>query len=87
MKWIIRERLVKFIYLIIESIIMKAVVHRWVRQPNLHSDIRNRVANRSDPLKNTLTVLEDPNTNRKLYLIGTTNSSTTLAYRTRKLIN
>lgn len=36
---------------------MKSVVHRWVRQPNLHSDIYNRVANRSDPIKNTLTVL------------------------------
>jgi hypothetical protein len=65
---------------------MKSVVHRWVRQPNLHSDIANRVGNRFDPFKNTLTVLEDPNTNRKLYLIGTTNSSTTLAYRTKKLI-
>lgn len=66
---------------------MKAVIHRWIRQPNLHSDINNRVANRANPLKNTLTILEDPNHNRKLYLIGTTNSSTTLAYRTKKLIN
>ena len=66
---------------------MRSVVHRWVRQPNLHSDIYNRVANRFDPFNNTLTVLEDPNSNRKLYLIGTTNSSTTLAHRTRKLIN
>ena len=66
---------------------MRSVVHRWVRQPNLNSDIYNRVANRADPLTNTLTVLEDPTHNRKLYLIGTTNSSTTLAYRTKKLIN
>ena len=66
---------------------MRSVFHRWVRQPNLHSDIYNRVANRADPLNNTLTVLEDPTHNRRLYLIGTTNSSTTLAYRTKKLIN
>ena len=65
---------------------MRSVVHSWVRQANLHSDIFNRVANRSDPFKNTLTILEDPNTKRKLYLIGTTNSSTTLAHRTKKLI-
>ena len=32
---------------------MRSVVHRWVRQPNLHSDIWNRVANRFDPLKHT----------------------------------
>lgn len=65
---------------------MKSVIHRWVRQPNLNSGIYSRVANRYDPFENTLTVLEDPKNNRKLYLIGTSNSSTTLAYRTKKLI-
>lgn len=33
-----------------------------------------------------MTVLEDPANKRKLYLIGTTNSSTKLAYRTKELI-
>lgn len=65
---------------------MKSIVHRWVRQPNLTSDVMNRVANRHDPFKNTLTVLEDPQNDRKLFLVGTTNSSTALAYRTKKLI-
>lgn len=62
------------------------VIHRFVRQPNLNSSIYNRVGNRFNPFKNTLNVLEDPTKNRTLYLIGTTNSSTTLAHRTRKLI-
>jgi hypothetical protein len=62
------------------------VIHRFLRQPNIPSSIYNRVANRYDPFANTLTVLKDPQTNRELYLIGTTNSSTTLAYRTKKLI-
>jgi hypothetical protein len=62
------------------------VIHRFLRQPNIPSSIYNRVANRYDPFANTLTVLKDPQNNRELYLIGTTNSSTTLAYRTKKLI-
>jgi predicted patatin/cPLA2 family phospholipase len=62
------------------------VIHRFLRQPNLASSITNRVANRHDPFNNTLTVLKDPQGNRELYLIGTTNSSTLLAYRTKKLI-
>ncbi len=66
---------------------MRSIVHRWVRQPNLDSSVTKRVGNRFNPFQNTLTVLEDPVNNRKLYLIGTTNSSTTLAYRTRKLLN
>lgn len=41
---------------------------------------------RFDPLKNTLTVLSDPSNGRTLYLIGTTNSSTLLANRTKELI-
>jgi hypothetical protein len=63
------------------------VIHRFLRQPNLSSDIYSRVANRYNPFTNTLTVLKDPESNRELYLIGTTNSSTTLAYRTKKLID
>ena len=62
------------------------VIHRFLRQPNLNSSVTNRPGNRYDPFGNTLTVLKDTKHNRELYLIGTTNSSTTLAYRTKKLI-
>ena len=41
---------------------------------------------RPDACSATLSVLEDPKTNRKVYLVGTTNSSSRLAYRTQKLI-
>ena len=37
-------------------------------------------------MKNTLTRLEDPANKRSLILIGTTNSSTYLSYRTKELI-
>ncbi len=62
------------------------IVHRFVRQPNLASDIYNRVANRFDPIANTQVSLQDPASGRTLTLIGTTNSSTTLAQRTRILL-
>ena len=62
------------------------VVHRFLRQPNLSSDIYNRVANRFNPLANTQVALSDPNTGRTLTLVGTTNSSTTLAHRTKALL-
>ncbi len=62
------------------------VIHRFLRQPNINSNIHNRISNRHDPFANTLIVLKDPKTNRQLYLIGTTNSSTLLAYRTKKLV-
>lgn len=62
------------------------VVHRFLRQPNLHSDIYNRVANRFNPIANTQVALEDPKSGRTLTLIGTTNSSTTLAHRTKALL-
>lgn len=62
------------------------VVHRFLRQPNINSTVYNRIGNRFDPFGNTLSILEDPKSNRQVFLIGTTNSSTTLAYRTKKLI-
>lgn len=62
------------------------VVHRFIRSANLDSSIHNRVANRFDPFNNTLVTLNDPATDRTLYLIGTTNASTTLAHRTRLLL-
>lgn len=62
------------------------VIHRFLRQPNLASSPHNRVGNRYDPFANTFTLLKDPQGNRELFLVGTTNSSTTLAHRTKKLI-
>jgi len=63
-----------------------APVHRFARNPNFHSHIYQRVMNRASPFESTLTILNDPKNSRQLYLIGTTNSSTTLAGRTRDLI-
>jgi hypothetical protein len=62
------------------------VVHRFLRCANINSGIYNRIANRFDPFENTRTILKDPNTGRTLTLIGTTNSSTTLALRTKQLL-
>jgi hypothetical protein len=62
------------------------VIHRFVRNPNIDSNIHNRVANRFAPFTNTLTTLTDPQHGRTLTLIGTTNSSTTLAHRTQALL-
>ncbi len=62
------------------------VIHRFIRNANLDSNIHNRVANRFAPFTNTLLTLNDPATQRTLTLIGTTNSSTTLSHRTRVLL-
>jgi hypothetical protein len=62
------------------------VVHRIVRNQNYQGSIYSRIGNRYNPFKNTLTVLEDPAKDRKLFLIGTTHSSTLLSYRTKELI-
>lgn len=62
------------------------VVHRFIRSANLASDIYNRVANRFSPFANTQVSLSDPASGRTLTLIGTTNSSTTLAQRTKILL-
>ncbi|EGR31941.1 hypothetical protein IMG5_099690 [Ichthyophthirius multifiliis] len=75
-------------------------VHRFVRNPNIESSVYERVGSRYfyfllkksiqkkrfNPQKNTLTVLQDPKNDRTLYLLGTTNSSTFLSYRTKELI-
>lgn len=62
------------------------VVHKFIRSANIDSDKYNRVANRFSPFTNTLTNLTDPQSGRTLTLIGTTNSSTTLAVRTKNLL-
>lgn len=59
-----------------------SALHRFVRNPNYLASPWNRVANRAKPFENTLVELHCPSTERTLYLIGTTNSNTTLAYRT-----
>lgn len=61
-------------------------IHRILKNPNYNSTIWNRISNRPSPFESTLTILEDPAQGRQLYLIGTTNSSTLLAKRTRELI-
>ena len=65
---------------------MSKVVHRFVRAADVASSTRWRVGNRFDPFNNTHVTLEDPANDRTLHLIGSTNSSTTLAHRTRLLL-
>lgn len=62
------------------------IIHRFIRNANIDSNIHNRVANRYNPFENTQLTLNDPKFGRTLTLIGTTNSSTTLANRTRRLL-
>ena len=64
----------------------QSAAHKFLRNPNVSTSILKRAWSRKSAFENTLTVLEDPETNRKLYLIGTTNSSTVLATRTKTLI-
>ena len=59
-----------------------SALHRFVRNPNYLAGPYNRTGNRSNPLKNTLVKLFDPKMDRTIYLIGTTNSNSMLAYRT-----
>lgn len=61
-------------------------MHRFLRAPHLDSNVYNRIANRFSPFTNTLTTLADPATQRTLTLIGTTNASSTLAHRTKLLL-
>ena len=78
-------------YLVIDvlvyDIVMSKVFHRFVRAADVSSHQHWRVANRFDPFGNTQTTLTDPANNRTLTLIGTTNSSTTLAHRTKHLLS
>lgn len=64
----------------------QSAAHRFLRNPNNDSSIFKRAWSRGNPFENTFTLLEDPKTGKKVYLIGTTNSSTILATRTKKLI-
>lgn len=62
------------------------VVHRIIRFANIDSNKYNRVANRFPPFTNTQTTLTNSHSGRTLTLIGTTNSSTTLALRAKNLL-
>jgi hypothetical protein len=64
-----------------------SALHRFMRNVNYNAGPYNRVGNRSKPFQNTLVELVDPKLNRTLYLVGTTNSNSMLAYRTQKLIS
>ena len=64
-----------------------SALHRFMRNVNYNAGPYSRVGNRSKPFQNTLVELFDPKLNRTLYLVGTTNSNSMLAYRTQKLIN
>lgn len=64
----------------------QSAAHRFLRNPNVDASIFKRAWSRQNPFENTLSVLEDPKSGKKIYLVGTTNSSTILATRTKKLI-
>lgn len=66
--------------------LLRRPIHRFLRNPNIAANTEFRTWSRSSCFDNTLKVLEDPANGRKLYLIGTTHASTTLANRTKKLI-
>lgn len=66
--------------------IYQSAAHRFLRNPNVDASIFKRAWSRASPFENTFTLLEDPKTGKKVYLIGTTNSSTILGTRTKKLI-
>jgi hypothetical protein len=64
----------------------QSAAHRFLRNPNVDASIFKRAWSRNNPFENTISILEDPRSGKKIYLIGTTNSSTILATRTQKLI-
>jgi len=60
--------------------------HVFVRAANLRSNIYDRVGDRENAFKATLLHLTERFHGRDVYLVGTMNSSTMLAQRTKKLI-
>lgn len=82
--WLVEGCPVDIVYILMSA--GTKVIHRFVRNANIESSIYNRVANRFSPFENTQLTLTDPATQRTLTLIGTTNSSNTLAHRTKGLL-
>lgn len=68
------------------SRVLRRPAHRFLRNPNVAANLEFRNWSRTSCYDNTLKVLEDPESGRKVYLIGTTHGSTTLANRTKRLI-
>lgn len=66
--------------------VYQSAAHRFLRNPNVDASMFKRAWSRASPFENTFTILEDPKTGKKVYLVGTTNSSTVLGNRTKKLI-
>jgi hypothetical protein len=60
------------------------IVHRFVRNPNFESDKTRRVANRHS-MSNLVQLLKNDQ-GQEVCLVGSLNSSTLLAQRTRKLV-
>ena len=65
---------------------LQAPLNRILRNPNIVSSPSNPAYDRPEIFTNNVRLLSDPATNRKLILIGTLNSSTLLAERTRKIL-
>ena len=68
------------------KLLQNSSYYKVARNQNLHHLQDVRVYTRNTAFENTLKVLEDPKNNRKLYLIGTLNSSDALAKRTERLL-
>lgn len=57
-----------------------------LRNPNATRDGVSAVSMNSSSLNNTVSVLHDPENERKLVLVGTMNASDFLAFRTKMLL-
>lgn len=60
--------------------------HVFTRAANIHSNIYDRVGDRSNCFDTTLVHLTERFNGKDVYLVGTMNQSTMLAQRTQKLI-
>jgi len=60
--------------------------HVFMRSPNQHSNIYDRVGDRENAFETTLVHLTERFNGKDVYLVGTMNQSTMLAQRTQKLI-
>lgn len=58
----------------------------FMRSQNKHQHMTERLGNREDPKESTHVHLKEPFTNTEVHLIGSMNTNTMLARRTRKLI-
>lgn len=65
---------------------LRRPINNFIRNPNKFSHTSYRSFTKTCPYENTMKILEDPENDRTLYLIGTTHAQNTLAYRTKNLI-